>query len=297
MADEGGDRAGVDGRAIGAALVLVVLLALVVVPGILGRRIAGAAQAVPILRVPPIGACLDYRPGPTPSATQVPCESAHTAELVAGAQSWSAQHVFCGQIYDRTYTIDVTRWQQVEPLLVEVTVQIGGQQGWRGCLRMPSEPGATPGTRPYVGVVFDPTAPTPVTPRQWANSLSRCFVDESAESPMIPCTKPHAVERIAVKIADGDQPDRPCAELAVDAVGSAAPFAGAHPLRSRQSLSDVGWPADDPSAGSVVITQTRANGSIVSSRLPWLRCDVLAAPGRLLTAPVVGLGAGPIPYR
>ena len=294
-----------DRRWWGAAVVATVLLSALVVPGIAGTRLTGAAQRAPIPGPPTVGDCLRAEPTRKGGAFDSPsmrvftgpvgpCDEANYGEVV------SVQDVdsFRGSISDRMAVLDPagcerpateyfgwsaavpgvgssepTRWL---PAALQNLVLFGPDasqyalgQRWLSCVLLP-------GAAPYAGSVRG-NQPGPAV-----NAFGTCRVSANdTSSPHVRCEEPHVSEIVGV--------------------GSVEPTKVPELLDACRRLISAEAGLSDPTAGGALSIWVEAGGSFgdppqagSSGRTPG-RCTVSATGGRQLNASILGVGAGPLP--
>lgn len=294
-----------DRRWWGAAVVAAVLLSALVLPGIAGTRLTGAAQRAPIPGPPSVGFCLSATPagngGPFDSPKMRvltgpvgPCDDANFGEVV------SVQDVetFRGSSTDRMAVLDPAAcelpaaqylgWAGPAPgaapaeaagwlpvalqnlvLFGPGDAQYSVGQRWISCVLLP-------GLTPYPGSVRG-TEPGPAVD---AFGTCRAGANNTA-SPHVPCSEPHVSEVVGVGSVESDQvPElvKACRELFSREARLSDPTAGGALSIWVEAGGSFGDPPQGGNAGST----------------PG-RCTVSATGGRQLDASLLGVGDGPLP--
>lgn len=262
-------------------LILAAMVAALAV-GSARQRTAGTAVALPVVAVPTSGTCLRHTG--TSDAVEVPCEQAHTAEVLTARHAWSADDDagYCRTVYATSYISSAVDWAP-PPNVAEVTGRIrsgGGELGWIACARRPVAGLHDPGPLSYLGLLSDPGGPTA--------TVGTCFGDDDQR---IGCSLPHRSERLGVfRAADRtQQPITNCATFAAGIIGSADAFTG--PTALTATAADL--PSAEEQAGMLPWFETEREAAVAP--VPQT-CDARAPNGRTLTGSVIGLGADPVPF-
>ena len=301
-----------DRRPLGLGVVLVVLVAALLTPTLLGRRTSGTAVAVPIAAAPQIGDCLfdirrvaGFAGVADGSSTVVPCTSAHHGEIITqtatiGATATSRRGG--GQLPNLAACATTAYWYLgVRPLdemgqrsnslgawwpafaadfemLRPGPLQQRVGQSWSACVL----------TSPHDLLIGSVAHLFGGTPR--ASPIALCSATANIELyKSVSCNQPHATEIMGWRVADRSSADeaslrQSCAELAVRMTGRTDPEADGElqiavvVIRSTEGPVREGW-------GPGHSGPYRA------------ACTVGTAGPRLLTGSVGGLGAAPLPWE
>lgn len=270
---------GRDRRVLGALLIAAAVIAALAV-GAVRQRTAGTAVGRTIAPAPAAGSCLDNVT--TRDAVVVPCDGAHTAEVITARQVWlPAPAPPCRTLFSTSIIRAGVDWA-APPDVARSTGELrgGGEQvGWIACVRRPVAGLHDPGPLPYRGRLSDPGGATAV--------VGACFDDDARR---IGCSLPHRSERVGV-FRGTDTRARPrsdCTHFAGTVVGSAEAFAGPSALVAAATE----LPFAEQQNGMLP-----RSGADVRAATPELTCEVRAPAGRELTGSVVGLGRAPVPLR
>jgi len=292
-----------DRRWWGAAVVALVLLSALVVPGLAGVRVTGSPQRLPVAGPPMVGGCLPTDPAASRGAfdapgTRVfsgpvgPCDDRNFGEVV------STQDVdtFRGSHPDRSAldpadcqraAVDYLGWAEppdasgpasgwnsaaLQNLVLfgpDATQYFGGQR-WLACVLLPH-------TAPYPGSVRG-TRPSPAV-----DSLGTCRATANdTGDPAVPCGEPHVSEVFGVgTVGPSEVPEllQACRELISREAGLTDPTAGG----SLSIWVEAGGSFGDP-------VQRGRSGKSSG------RCTVSATGGRQLTASLLGVRDGALPW-
>ncbi|MET0863647.1 MAG: septum formation family protein [Nakamurella sp.] len=292
-----------DRRWWGAAVVALVLLSALILPGIAGARLTGSAQRAPIAGAPAVGDCLQNDPTGRRAAfdspgTRVfsgavgPCAERNFGEVV------SVQDVdtFRGSSTERSAVIDPAAcqfpaadylgWSEPDtpvdaagwmPSALQNLVLFGPDssqfrvgQRWLACVLLPR-------TAPYSGSMRD-TRPGPAID---ALGSCRATANDTADG-YVPCGDPHISE--------------------VFGVGAVGPADVPELLQACRGIITLEAGLADPTAGGSLSIWVEAGGSFGDPaqrghvRKSAGKCTVAATGGRQLGASLLGVGDGPLPW-
>ncbi|MTD15270.1 hypothetical protein GIS00_15110 [Nakamurella sp. YIM 132087] len=284
-----------DRRRIGVTVVALVLLAALVVPGVLGRRVQGTATLAPPAPRPAAGQCLlDLSPSgrqPYPSARVGPCDGGQIGEIV-GVHDISVDPLPCWAdltgylgLPASVYRVDgwVVRLAAGTVVFGPDPGQRAAGQRWVGCAVRP--PASTSQTLRYSGSVRNAFAggrpPSPF-------ALCAASAEDLLESGTISCAVPHGLETLGNR----STADEAVTQAVLDA--------------DCLALARILTVADDPTRGGQLEIRALAYGfggadrpeqGLTHSRNSLATCVVTPAdPGRRLGGTVLGLGGSAVPW-
>jgi hypothetical protein len=279
-------------RAAGAVVLVLAFVLVIVVRAVGNPGLPGTAAAAPLPGPPPVGACLlitDGRPA------VVDCAEPHDLEVTAGVTA-DATPPTLSQCDARTAgylpPIVVDGW--LVPVDAETSVvpappgQRSADRGWQVCT-------VGPGIRDrFTGSVRGMVLTT------FRSDVFGNCADATA-GPRLPCTGPHTGELLGTTDRTYTDVDLDDVYLGVALNAGNVPAAVGTDLDARcAALAGRVTGSDDPTYGGQLGIRMQVQ-TVVPTDVPgtirvYASCLAVGPPGRPLTASVIGLGAGPLPF-
>ncbi len=300
-----------DRRLAGLAVLILAVVAVAVVPGVSGRRVAGSAVAKSFPDPPAVGDCaLSAPPGPGPnyaepselevgSVTWGPCMGPIAGEVVAGAEPdgdpatprddpfglcYLGTARYAGLVVTGTTVTlaglpptDLLSWEPIVGAMTREVVPDDEERRagrtWRVCMASPLDGGT------YRGTLAQGFASGRV-PDEFGVCWNGTDLDGPAD--LLQCSRPHSAQLLAIGVA----PDR--SRVSIDDLQSACRDVAKAMMRTDRPVQ----------AGelAVVLDVVTSDGASTPDAPLTAGCFASAAGSRQLGGSVIGLDDRPVPF-